>query len=144
MQTGGDEGTVTGAFFGAVHEAMGGVLEREDLTAAFAGRGDCRAGKEAALSLQAYYDTIAEGCRGSKRLPFCGVVERYTLFRVSGGLQGRTVAAGCVPCLTVKKGDVAYGTDFVVEAWRAGCGGANGPQVLGRCLAGRAVGGVRA
>ena len=38
VQTGGDEGTVTGAFFGPVHEAMGGVLERPDLTAAFGGR----------------------------------------------------------------------------------------------------------
>ena len=37
VQTGGDEGKVTGAFFGPVHEAMGGVLEREDLTAAFGG-----------------------------------------------------------------------------------------------------------
>ena len=37
VQSGGDEGTVTGAFFGPVHEAMGGVLERTDLTAAFGG-----------------------------------------------------------------------------------------------------------
>ena len=37
VQTGGDEGTVTGAFFGAAHEAMGGVLERTDLTAGFGG-----------------------------------------------------------------------------------------------------------
>ena len=37
VQTGGDEGTVTGAFFGPVHEAMGGVLERMDLTAGFGG-----------------------------------------------------------------------------------------------------------
>lgn len=36
-QTGGDEGIVTGAFFGRAHEAMGGVLERDDLTAAFGG-----------------------------------------------------------------------------------------------------------
>ena len=36
-QTGGDEGTVTGSFFGDSHEAMGGVLERTDLTAAFGG-----------------------------------------------------------------------------------------------------------
>ena len=36
-QSGGDEGTVTGAFFGASHEAMGGVLERTDLTAGFGG-----------------------------------------------------------------------------------------------------------
>ena len=39
-QTGGDDGTVTGAFFGESHEAMGGVLEREDLTAAFGGERD--------------------------------------------------------------------------------------------------------
>ena len=37
-QTGGDAGAVTGAFFGEAHEAMGGVLERSDLTAAFGGR----------------------------------------------------------------------------------------------------------
>ena len=37
VQTGGDDGTVTGAFFGATHEAMGGVLERTDLTAGFGG-----------------------------------------------------------------------------------------------------------
>ena len=37
VQTGGDEGTVTGAFFGPAHEAMGGVLERTDLTAGFGG-----------------------------------------------------------------------------------------------------------
>ena len=36
-QTGGDEGIVTGALFGQAHEAMGGVLERDDLTAAFGG-----------------------------------------------------------------------------------------------------------
>lgn len=36
-RTGGDAGTVTGAFFGPAHEAMGGVLEREDLNAGFAG-----------------------------------------------------------------------------------------------------------
>ena len=35
--TGGDAGAVTGAFFGHHHEAMGGVLERPDLTAAFGG-----------------------------------------------------------------------------------------------------------
>lgn len=35
--TGGDAGTVTGAFFGPAHEAMGGVLERKDLNAGFAG-----------------------------------------------------------------------------------------------------------
>ena len=34
-QTGGDEGTVTGAFFGEAHDAAGGVLERTDLSAAF-------------------------------------------------------------------------------------------------------------
>jgi hypothetical protein len=37
VQTGGDDGIVTGAFFGQAHEAMGGVLERNDLTAAFGG-----------------------------------------------------------------------------------------------------------
>lgn len=37
VQTGGDPGTVTGAFFGARHEAMGGVLKRTDLTADFGG-----------------------------------------------------------------------------------------------------------
>ncbi len=37
VQTGGDEGIVTGAFFGAAHEAMGGALERTDLTASFGG-----------------------------------------------------------------------------------------------------------
>ena len=36
-QTGGDDGTVTGAFFGPAHEAMGGVLERTDLVAGFGG-----------------------------------------------------------------------------------------------------------
>ena len=38
VQTGGDEGTVTGAFFGAAHEAMGGTLERNDLAAGFGGK----------------------------------------------------------------------------------------------------------
>ena len=37
VQNGGDEGTVTGAFFGSAHEAMGGVVERVDLTAGFGG-----------------------------------------------------------------------------------------------------------
>ena len=37
VQTGGDEGQVTGAFFGAAHEGMGGTLERDDLAAGFAG-----------------------------------------------------------------------------------------------------------
>ena len=37
VQTGGDEGEVTGAFFGPAHEAMGGVLQRSDLSAAFGG-----------------------------------------------------------------------------------------------------------
>ena len=36
-RTGGDDGKVVGAFFGAAHEAMGGVLERSDLTAGFGG-----------------------------------------------------------------------------------------------------------
>ena len=38
IQTGGDDGKVTGAFFGAAHEAMGGVLERSDLSAGFGGK----------------------------------------------------------------------------------------------------------
>ena len=38
VQTGGDDGEVTGAFFGPAHEAMGGVLERSDLAAAFGGK----------------------------------------------------------------------------------------------------------
>ncbi len=38
IQTGGDDGQVTGAFFGAAHEAMGGVLERADLSAGFGGK----------------------------------------------------------------------------------------------------------
>ena len=37
IETGGDEGEVTGGFFGPAHEAMGGVLERSDLTAGFGG-----------------------------------------------------------------------------------------------------------
>ena len=38
VQAGGrDSGTVTGVFFGTHHEAMGGVLERDDLTAGFGG-----------------------------------------------------------------------------------------------------------
>ena len=37
VQTGGDAGTVTGTFFGMRHEAIGGVLERTDLTAGFGG-----------------------------------------------------------------------------------------------------------
>ena len=37
VQTGGDEGEVTGAFFGRAHEAMGGVLQRDDLSAGFGG-----------------------------------------------------------------------------------------------------------
>ena len=36
-RTGNDDGEVAGAFFGAAHEAMGGVLERSDLTAGFGG-----------------------------------------------------------------------------------------------------------
>ena len=36
-QTGGDAGIVTGAFLGQGHEEMGGVLKRDDLTAAFGG-----------------------------------------------------------------------------------------------------------
>ena len=37
VQTGGDAGTVTGLFFGPAHEGMGGVLERDDLSAGFGG-----------------------------------------------------------------------------------------------------------
>ena len=37
VQTGGDVGTVTGAFFGSSHSGMGGVLERDDLSAGFGG-----------------------------------------------------------------------------------------------------------
>jgi len=37
VQTDGDAGTVTGAFFGPAHEGMGGVLERDDLSAGFGG-----------------------------------------------------------------------------------------------------------
>ena len=36
-QTGGDKGFVTGVFVGRKHEGMAGVLERDDLTAAFGG-----------------------------------------------------------------------------------------------------------
>ena len=36
-QTGGDAGEVTGAFFGALHEGMGGVVERSDMSAGFGG-----------------------------------------------------------------------------------------------------------
>lgn len=38
VQTGGDVGKVTGVFFGRSHEAMGGVLERPDLSAGFGGK----------------------------------------------------------------------------------------------------------
>ena len=37
LQTGGDAGVLTGAFFGASHEGMGGVLVRDDLSAGFGG-----------------------------------------------------------------------------------------------------------
>ena len=37
VQTGGDAGAVTGAFFGSAHEGMGGVIVREDLSGAFGG-----------------------------------------------------------------------------------------------------------
>ena len=37
VQTGGDSGTVTGVFYGPSHEGMGGVLERDDLSAGFGG-----------------------------------------------------------------------------------------------------------
>ncbi len=36
-QTGGDAGEITGAFFGAQHEGMGGVVERSDMSAGFGG-----------------------------------------------------------------------------------------------------------
>ena len=36
-RTGGDAGHITGAFFGASHEGMGGTLVRDDLSAGFAG-----------------------------------------------------------------------------------------------------------
>ena len=36
-QTGGDASEVTGAFFGAQHEGMGGVVERSDMSAGFGG-----------------------------------------------------------------------------------------------------------
>ena len=32
-----DEGIITGAFFGAAHEGMGGTLKREDIAAGFGG-----------------------------------------------------------------------------------------------------------
>ena len=38
IRTGGDAGTVTGAFFGPAHEGMGGVLQRDDLSAGFGGK----------------------------------------------------------------------------------------------------------
>ena len=38
IQTGGDAGRVTGAFFGPAHEGMGGVVVREDLSAGFGGK----------------------------------------------------------------------------------------------------------
>ena len=38
VQTGGDEGLVTGALLGPSHEGMGGVLVREDLSAGFGGK----------------------------------------------------------------------------------------------------------
>ena len=34
---GGDSGIVTGAFLGTEHQAMGGTLQRDDLSAAFGG-----------------------------------------------------------------------------------------------------------
>ena len=37
LGTGGDAGTVTGAFFGPAHEGMGGVIVRDDLSAGFGG-----------------------------------------------------------------------------------------------------------
>ena len=38
IHTGGDAGTVTGAFFGPAHEGVGGVLQRDDLSAGFGGK----------------------------------------------------------------------------------------------------------
>ena len=38
VQTGGNEGAVTGAFFGSRHESMAGTLKRRDLAAGFGGR----------------------------------------------------------------------------------------------------------
>ena len=38
VQASGDEGTVTGAFFGDAHQGMGGALERTDLVASFGGK----------------------------------------------------------------------------------------------------------
>ncbi len=38
IRTGGDDGVVTGAFFGFRHEGMGGVLERSDISAGFGGK----------------------------------------------------------------------------------------------------------
>ena len=37
VKTGGDAATVTGAFFGAAREGMGGVIVRDDLSAGFGG-----------------------------------------------------------------------------------------------------------
>ena len=37
VQTAGDDGTVTGAFFGAAHEGMAGVLKHEGMSAGFGG-----------------------------------------------------------------------------------------------------------
>ncbi|MXY33791.1 MAG: hypothetical protein F4Y60_06825 [Boseongicola sp. SB0664_bin_43] len=37
VQSGGDDGLITGAFFGTSHEGMGGVLVRDDLSAGFGG-----------------------------------------------------------------------------------------------------------
>ena len=36
-RTGGGDGIVTGAFLGTKHQAMGGTLQRDDLSAAFGG-----------------------------------------------------------------------------------------------------------
>ena len=38
VQAGGEEGFVTGAFFGPSHEGMGGVVHREDMSAGFGGK----------------------------------------------------------------------------------------------------------
>ena len=38
VRTGGDEGTVRGTFYGPRHRGMGGIVQRDDLEAAFGGR----------------------------------------------------------------------------------------------------------
>ena len=43
------------------------------------------------VSRQTVYDTIAEGYRDSKQLPFRDLIERYTPFQALGDLHDRTV-----------------------------------------------------